>query len=243
MYIWIYIFLFQRRRVFKLVDNKLWFSVQCNKLCTILRYVLGIICNITNFIHKKHISVIYKTFILPHIEYACICYLYINSSFFQKISRINAKILAYTDLDTQYYSLQYRLHRSMVFFFIKLYECKIDSIRFDFFMQQHNTRRNINLPLINKRLYLYSYKIWCVKLLSLLLSKNIPKSSIIFTNRFQLLEYSQRFFDKLFNHWHCIIITWHTYMTYYFLHFSWYHDHAYVILLLFLFFISCIAFI
>ena len=33
------------------IDNKLCFSVQCKKLCTILRYFLGIICNITNFIH------------------------------------------------------------------------------------------------------------------------------------------------------------------------------------------------
>ena len=110
-----------------------------------------------------------------------------NITLFHKLNRHNIRILKFTSLDVNEFSLDNRLCISFIKFFIQLYNQDVPSISLKFHTRtNHITRRTLNLPLINKAKYHFSYRIWCLKIFNLLISKNYNASDIHICNLYTI---------------------------------------------------------
>jgi len=182
------------------IDNKFSFNKQYktlyNKLTTFFKYIY----NISYYIDKKLIAKIYKSFILPHIEYASISYIYFRKTHFIKLSNINNKILKMTDLDTHEYDIKTRFKITALKYFVKNYnkECH-PTLQINFKSDsKYCTRYNTVLPIIKKSIFLKSYHVWCIKIYLLVKNKNMSDEQISFLNIDNLFDIFNTQLDDIF---------------------------------------------
>jgi hypothetical protein len=158
-------------------DSNLRFHNQYNKLFSLFGYYRSLFCFISKFISKKHLGIIYKSFLLPVIEYCSTAYIHFSVSKFKSLEKLNNKLIEYTDINGVTFSLNRRLIINSINCLIKIKNHEAP-IMFKPFKIAHkfNTRTNIILPIVNKKIFKHSYDFWSNKLISFCIINNISTS-------------------------------------------------------------------
>ena len=159
------------------IDNKFKFTTQYmnlyNKMCLFLKCLY----KVSKYLNKNIISNMYMCYMLPYIEYGSCIYFMFNRTQLNKISRINNRIIHFTNLDKNTYSIENRFILNITKFFIKVIN-NTCPLFISLNSHNRNTRHKIALPIINKSSYLKSYRIWCTQIYIKLKNKNFETNNM-----------------------------------------------------------------
>ena len=117
-----------------ILDQSLKFTDQFRVIKARLFYYLKLFKFLQKFLNKKILTTIYKTFILPKVEYCNIAYFHTNKIWLLKIEKVHKRILSFTHSDV---SLSCRLFITRSLFIYKLH---LSPVGFDFFYFQRTNR-------------------------------------------------------------------------------------------------------
>jgi hypothetical protein len=158
-----------------ILDEKLKFSSQYNKLFSLYGHYLSVFKFISRFTSCKHRGKIYVAFILPIIEYSSTAFIHFSSTKFSSLMKLNNYMLSFTNLDISKYSLNKRLLVNMSKIIFKIQRGFAPKIFCASHCNEHcfRTRINITLPIVNKAIFKHSFNFWYTKFLILFKSNNI----------------------------------------------------------------------
>ena len=148
-----------------IIDSKLCFNSQMARTKKNMLFYLKIFFFLKNLISPDILTVIYRSFILPKIEYANIAYFPNNLTYFKKIEKINKKLVNFTTLSKIKFNLDHRLFLSASTFLHKIHNSQCF---FSFFNFQHVNRSNSKilyiLPHISKEKCKKNFQYWGAQL-------------------------------------------------------------------------------
>jgi hypothetical protein len=149
-----------------IIDSRLKFVSQYNKLISLFGYYKSIFKNIMQITNKSHRSRIYLAFVLPIIEYCFISYIHFSKTNFHKIEKLNKSLLQFTDLDIELFSLGSRLLKHAIKFLHNIRIHKVPNVfKNNTLVHKYNTRLKLTLPMVNKNIFKHAFQYWSVRLL------------------------------------------------------------------------------
>ncbi len=140
------------------IDCQLKFEKHYKKLFSLTSYYISLFRFLSNITLKKHRSKIYLAFLLPVIEYCNAVFMHFSKSKFDKLEKLNKKLLHFTDLSASQFSLNERLNHH-VFNFIENKLNKKCPYVFNYLDNKNilqTTRYKVRLPAVHKEIYKHS---------------------------------------------------------------------------------------
>ena len=166
-----------------IIDTNLNFEKQYNKIFSVIGYYISIFKFISSFTTKKQRGRIFTAFLLPVVEYCSIVYLHFRKAKLKKTNKLILRILKFTNLCPNYFSVHNRLNIQIIKFVLNIVKGRCPYVFENYYVSSSNhslnTRHQITYPSVNKSIFKHSFSYIFCYVLHYLTSQSISLEFLI----------------------------------------------------------------